>query len=251
MKIKFVIQPKVFGDETNNLITALQKNDVPYCLGIPDIIKIDEPIFVRGTIDFIQSFPSHNNKCKLTLENYTYTTYSQNYRFLFNKYYIVLPWHRLDITLVGKCFPNSEKYFIRPNSGKKIFTGTTLTGRYWYKELEIIKNLPSSSIKDDDLVVIAPYKKLLENEYRILMHENNIIDFSIYNEVNEERIELKTIQEFFKMWELPKGPDPYYTIDITGYNDPGSIEIIEINSCASAGWYDMDHDKIIKYIINN
>jgi hypothetical protein len=251
MKTKFIIQPKVFGDETNQLIEALEKNHVPYYVGIPESID-DDNFFVRGTINFVQSFPNTNKKFKINLQNYDYTTYSKRYKFLYNSNYIVLPWHRLEysLSLICKCFINSEKYFIRPNSGKKIFTGTTLTPKWWDKELEIIKNLPSSSISDDDLVIISPYKKIIENEYRVLMCSKEILDFSIYNEINEKRIKIETIREFFELCDLPEGPDQYYTIDITGFDDPSSLEIIEINSFASAGWYGVDYEKVVKHIIN-
>lgn len=245
----------MFGEETDALVAALEQNDVPFDWDMPDSIVGGENIFVRGTLDFVnlfeRRFGEYCNNFSINLENYEYCRYSQFYKPLYNSHFIVFPWHRLpySLGLVSKCFPNSDKYFIRPNSGRKIFTGTTLTAKWYDKELDIIKGLPSSTISDHDMIIIAPFKEIIENEYRVLMYNDTIVDFSIYNEINEERLTLETIQKFFQQYKLPQGPDLYYTIDITGHNNLTSIEIIEINSCPSAGWYDMDCDKIVKHML--
>lgn len=244
----FIIQDKVFGEETNLLVEALIKNNVNYKL-IKNDYEInnhdnDNKYFVRGSIEFVESL----NSPFLTLNNYTYSTYSQWSALMFNSNFIILPWWTLKKSAVGifNAFPEAEKFFIRPNSGRKIFTGTTLTKKWWSKELDIIKSLPNSNILDEDLVIISSCKSI-QNEYRVLMYKKEIIDWCIYEGNNN-----KTFADYFFIDSLIKSidfyPDLIYTIDIV--RSENQYKILEINSAVSAGWYDMDYDKIVKRMKN-
>lgn len=243
----WTIQDKIFGEETALLIKALENNNIKYRLlddpeeNIP--IETFENNVCRGSIEFVENYKCYTKR--LTLEKYDYTRYSKYFKGdLLNEDYIVLPWWRLynyqDI--IFKAFPEAQNFFIRPNSGKKIFTGTTLSKKWWIKELDIIKRLPSSQINHEDLVIIST-KKQIEAECRVLLYKNEIIDFDYY-EGKQERGDLKFIESFAKKCEY--FPDDFYIMDIAFSENSGKI--IELNNAFTAGWYNMDYQKITNYI---
>jgi hypothetical protein len=162
-----------------------------------------------------------------------------------------MPWHKLYRPYAVdtiKSATASNRFFIRPNSGKKIFTGTTLGYKYFTKELDIIKSLPDSNINDNDLVVISSEKQI-DAEYRLLMHKNTIIDYSCYIEPSYGSVRTDLLDRDFSWLALriKNFPDCFYTLDIC-YTEKTPY-ILELNGASTAGWYDMDYDKIVKYIM--
>lgn len=244
----WIIQDKVFGEETDLLVEALKNNNIEYKLrnhaysDFYSLMDYDDYI-CRGSIDFVDYYSWYPNR--LTLKNYDYTKYSKYFKgLLLNEDYIVLPWWRLynNTDIIFKAFPDTERFFIRPNSGRKIFTGTTLLKKWWTKELDIIKGLPNSQINQEDLVIISTANEI-QAECRVLLYKNTIIDFSYY-QGKQERGDLKFIEDFAKRCEY--FPDNFYVMDIAFFENYGKI--IELNNAFTAGLYDMDYDKIVKYI---
>lgn len=242
----FVLQEKIFGDETDRLIEALKNNGIEYTFGIPDSVYAGGYYFPRGSIEFVEQFESKFGEfCTIetvSLDRYAYSSYAQNFGpRLLNDDFVLVPWWHL---YHSNLFPEHDRLFIRPNSGRKIFTGTTLTKKWWKQELDIIKNLPSSSIKDNDLVVVAPYREILA-EYRMLMQGDQLIDISRYDDEEEISFADRSALSFWA-FSVDYQPDFYYTVDIA--KTPESYKLVEINSAVSAGWYDMDYDKVVKVI---
>jgi hypothetical protein len=257
--IKFIIQENFnfSGDETDRLIAALKQNNIEY-----HILKDQwfeegfiggESVFVRGSIEFCQKFDrmwgEYIDLYGLTIENYTYIKYTETIDDeMLNSDYIVLPWHKLYKSLdLLKCVFSSERFFIRPNSGEKLFTGTTLGSKYFTKELDIIKSLPGFCANDNDLIIVSSEKKI-EAEYRLLMHKNIIIDYSCYNEPSYGSVRAEFLDRDFSLLasKIKHFPDTFYTLDICYSN--GEPYILEINGASSAGWYDMNYNKIVQYI---
>lgn len=249
----FLIQSCVFGEEENLLCNAIRnaktEDNSPLFYNVVDtdyIPKTNKNIVPRGTIDFIEKIEKHTKEKYITLDNYTCSNYYSYYKELLLNYdYIILPWAELEYKkeIIFKCF-DTDELFIRPNSGRKIFTGTSLTKKWWDKELKVIANLPSSNIKSTDLVLISSYKNI-GDEYRVLLHNDKVIDFTCYTE-NLENLKIQNILDAFV---IPYWPDKYWTMDLCVYNN--WPRIIEINSFNSAGLYNMDYDKIIKYLLKN
>lgn len=244
----WIIQEKIFGDETDKLIKALWSNDVPYT-----VLKTNESIhfrkgdIVRGSIDFVQNMELFNNLTVdiLNLKNYTYSKYTEYFgELMLNDDFIIMPWWALytQFPLIFDAFPNSQRFFIRPDSGKKLFTGTTLTKKWFLKELNIIESLPNSSVNSSDLVIISTAKEIYA-EYRCLMYKNKVIAYSQY-EGESSLLDTEIIK--YCTGAIAFYPDSLYTIDI-GITSCGP-KIIELNSFYSAGLYDMDFDKVVKFI---
>jgi len=242
----WIIQDKIFGEETDLLIGALKNNNISYMITDKPLVCDPSKVILRGSTDFIRMFENANNNkyFRLTLENYDCSRYYQYFGSrMLNSDFIILPWWKLkDSTQIFQSFPNTEKFFIRPEVGRKIFTGTTLTKKWWDKELDIIYSLPSSNIKDSDLVLVSSYKEIV-SEYRVLMHKNNVIDYSRYSgeELFDEEFAISfqsSVIDFF--------PDMLYTMDIAATKE--GFKLLELNSFVSAGLYDIDYNKVVNYI---
>lgn len=244
----FIIQDKILGEETQLFTKACRENGISTYL-TEEVLVLNDPrkYIIRGTIDFIEKYKKLNPYLNtiLTVDNYRCSNYYQHFGCrMLNNDYLILPWWDLKnkSELIFQAFPNTEKFFIRPNEGLKIFTGTTLTKKWWHKELQIIKDLPNSNIKNSDLVLVSTAKQII-SEYRVLMHKNNVVDYCRYSgyKLFDEEFAMSfhsSVIDFF--------PDTLYTMDIAATEQ--SWKILELNSFVAAGLYGMNYDKIIKYI---
>lgn len=236
-----IIQDRVFGDEQEKLIEAAKQNELGYKIVEKPIFTSAHHMIPRGSVEFVEKYINYIN---INIDSYTYSYYSTFFKsHLFNSDFIILPWWYLNYTSWFLDLFKTDRLFIRPNSGRKIFTGTTLTKKWWNKELRIISQLPNSNIKDDDLVVISSAKEI-KSEYRVLLHEYDIIDYSWYS---GEESKLNIYSELRDLLFLNCfAPDEYWVMDIAynGYQ----WKILEINNGFSSGWYDMNYNRIISYI---
>jgi hypothetical protein len=247
--MKWLIQHPCFGEETDLLIASLDKYNIDYEItkDVPDSIE-GIPDIIRGSVEFLESmdrFLFEYEESYYHLANYSCSSYYQYFGpRLLNHDCIFMPWGLLRINkeLIFKLFKDVEKLFIRPNSGRKIFTGTTLSKKWWDKELDIIKGLPYTYIKDTDMVVISSAKKILK-EYRLLMHKNELISYSIYE--GDSHPGDNIIINFFAK-TIDYFPDWLYTMDLAWTED--SVKVIELNSFYSSGLYDMDYEKVVNKI---
>ena len=141
----WIIQDKIFGEETDELIKHLLDYDL--VKEIPENAPKDSVI--RGSLDFVELYQNKfpNNKQWVTLSNYDCSFYYPLVDNLLNEDHIFANWGDLvlDKERIFSEF-DTESCFIRPNSGRKIFTGTTLTKKWWDQELKIIEELPNSCL---------------------------------------------------------------------------------------------------------
>jgi hypothetical protein len=242
----WIIQDGVFGDETAELI----KHTKSYQL-TKDCYVFDgeNPFIVRGTTKFIKdaymwwaeycNMPNLLHLDKYKCSNYYLEIPEEK---LLNSDFLLLPWWKL-------CDPrtdlfnyfNTSKLFIRPNSGEKLFTGTTIGNKWYSKELEIIQGLPSSNFDVQDLVLISSAKEVYE-EVRFLMQGKNVISYG-----SADNLWGFDLPSYTKLAESNGYfPDDFYTIDI-GMTKDGP-KIVELNSFVSAGLYDMDYSLVVKAV---
>lgn len=246
-----ILQSEIFGYENRLMIKALVENRMPFSIvnSLPIINTKEYSYVVRGSVEFVLSFiEKYGDKVfilPLTINNYRCNHYYQHTSRLLNKDFVLVPWGKLEESkefLFDRFRGN--RLFIRPNSGYKIFTGTSL-GRKWFsKELEIIKNLPSSiNLHDNELVLVSSYKEIVA-EYRAVIANGRLLDYTIYN--GDEDVlgrDNEMIKKLVK--SLAYSPDPWYTVDIAR-TASGRYYILELNSFCSAGLYDMNYDLIVK-----
>lgn len=248
MYSKFIIQDEVFGDEQHLLEGALKFCGIEYevtTYSELERVKCDqESVFHRGTTRFCETLDPN----EINLPNYTYTTYSEHLKTdLLNDVFVVFPWWKLSSELLTEClgpYLTSCRFFIRPNSGEKLFTGTSITQKYFDKELRIVEDLPSSQwLTSSDLVICSPWVEI-DREYRVFMGGTQVIDYCMYSgdgKISKNTLKmLDELPSIFENWV----PHPFFVVDLA--ESRGETYILEINSAACAGWYDMDHVKIVK-----
>jgi hypothetical protein len=233
--IRWVIQDRIFGDETTEMIQyvssyVLQGNKVE----IPKSLKAD---VYRGSIEFVEIFGSP----LLSLDNYRCSKYYASVPYLMNCDCVWMPWWKLESSRdeLQERFPGVG-VFVRPDVGRKVFTGTTLTFRWWKEELKIIHGLPTSNIRGDDIVLVAKKRTDIRAEYRLLMHKNEVLGSVLYCGEDEptDALELAIANRYF--------PDTLYTLDVA-LTDGGAY-ILELNSFVSSGLYDMDFKSVVPKI---
>lgn len=250
----WIIQDGVFGDETAELI----KHTKSYQLMKDCVYEFDGrgPFIIRGTTKFIrETYNRWAEYCKmpglLHLDNYQCSNYYLEIpeEKLLNSDFLLLPWWKLKRSRYNVFeYLNADRLFIRPNSGEKLFTGTTIGHKWFKKELEIIEGLPSSNFDQQDLVLVSSFKDVW-NECRFLMQKNNIISFSPYGDwETDENIEDFSIVNIYGDLVASNRyyPDSFYTIDVC--MTPGGPQIIELNSFVSAGLYEMDYSLVVKAV---
>jgi hypothetical protein len=250
-KVQFVIQDGIFGEEEQSkLVSSLNRNSVTYTIGIPNEVETDSSYFVRGSTAFLKNC---SRKCSVIcndITRYEYHKYSRHINKLLNSNYLMLPWHQLCESgdMLARAL-NSDRFFIRPNSGQKLFTGTTLWLKHWELELSIIEKIPGTLIMPSDIVVVSDYKRI-GPEYRAFMYMNRLIDVSPYGDDQDiteiDRLShIRSIEEYVSRMRYTH--DLFYVMDFT--MTQGGPKVVELNSAPCAGWYDMDCDKIIKAIL--
>jgi len=227
--MKWVIQDGVFGDETTALL--------PHLRGEVVITSTPQPgDVVRGSVEFVLQSGGR----WLTLENYRCSKYYPKITSRVNDCCAWAHWGELKADgASSRYFRQEDRLFIRPDSGAKLFTGTTITKKWWRKELEIIENLPWSKIRDDDLVLLAPAKEIVK-EVRGLYHRDKLISHAVYagEEGGGEIVTMEYIARSNRWF-----PDEFFTVDVAFYPS-GMWAILEFNSFVSAGLYDMDMSKV-------
>lgn len=243
----------IFGDETNDFVRNLESYEVvsaKYDVYDKEIYRNTQ---FRGSIDFVlKSCKYHGIKPQISLEKYDCSHYYNhlNEGSLLNDDFIMLPWGFLKAQKlkIFQAFPRVDSLFIRPNSGRKVFTGTTLTKKWFDKEIDIIGSLPSSSVQNSDLVLISSVKDII-SEYRVVVHEEaGIIDSVKYEGEDQEYVNhvagefLTTKHLKFPAYLLDFHPDVLYTIDVAFLSD-GTTRVVELNSFNSAGLYGLDIGK--------
>jgi hypothetical protein len=241
----WIIQDKVFGDETVELIKHIKSYDLVQNSGYG--FSGQYPLMIRGTTKFIKEIYNRWEDWMpnlLHLDNYQCSNYYLEIprEKLLNSDFLLLPWWKLENSGEGLFeYFGCDRLFIRPNSGEKLFTGTTVGYKWFSKELEIIQGLPSSNFDAQDLVLISSAKEVYE-EVRFLMQGKNVISYGSSDNLWGFDLPLYT-----KLAESNRYyPDHFYTIDI-GMTKDGP-KIVELNSFVSAGLYDADYSLVVKAV---
>jgi len=215
------------------------------------------PAVFRGSVEFVQLMRhKYINVFKkiapigVTEERYDCTRYYSHWLdSMLNQDHFFVPWSVLSM-YADQYFAwlDCDKLFIRPNSGKKIFTGNYITKKWWERDLASIESLPGNNPTGDDLVLVSCHKGIV-SEYRVMMHLDKVISYSFYsgNEMNQLSEEKITSYCEPAAWGAEYFPDDYYTIDLALLQD-GTIKVLELNSLFAAGWYDADYKKIIQHV---
>jgi hypothetical protein len=183
--------------------------------------------------------------------------YSYWGKYLLNEDYYIIPIMEL-VRKKNDFYHNIRGYcggsiFIRPNSGAKTFTGQSVKYEDFENFIEDVEKYGKKSM-DDILCIISSHKKI-EEEWRVVVFNNEVLTYSQY--MNNGEIEIKreiddgALELAEEIATLEWQPDIGYTLDICKYSN--RYYLLEANSLSCAGLYSCDEkiiiDKILDYNI--
>lgn len=263
MKI-WIIEKDVFPESDTALISNLQKLNIPYQFYKNGVKYNPYDHILRCSCDtlaknknFVSCFCYHLAAVNLfqdemmlnwDYEIMTFDQLSQNRNAVFDYY-----------------GGENNKIFIKPESPFKPFEAT-----YLYNNI-YLDNILKSIEKENNVYcpdcIVSSWKEIVA-EYRFVFNEYDIIGYSSYMSEGEVDFSLpmttkliryiQDIADYYvnyglkgNMWQHAIGPqDEIWTIDIALLPD-GSHKIVELNSLASIGLYDININGLLKGIIRD
>lgn len=207
-----------------------------------------DPVVLYGTIGYVTkcktafypgNYGVHNNTNVLT-----YMTNIDNELFL-NSDYIMVPFYKLKKyhKWLFDLF-NTDDLFIRPNSGRKTFTGYTITRQN--ADFELSSSMQLTSVTDETICLVATAKRI-NAEYRFVVGAGDVIDGSEYRWDNKLDIRHDFSGEAFdlarKVAQLEWQVDRVYTVDVADTDD--GPRIVELNGFSCAGLYACDKKLVV------
>jgi hypothetical protein len=250
----WIIQDKVFGEETDRLIEALKNANVGHSIVAgPAEVDYSGHVFFRGSIDFVETCRSRIERWRCLdwkVENFSCSDYYPLFGahcWLLNYDAVWMPWRyfKLHGDLLFDRF-GCDKLFIRPDSGRKIFTGTTIGKKWFFKEAEVIEGLPSTKDLNDNTMILVAKAKNIEKEARFLLGPTGVISCSWYNGAGSQREMDIMAQDAMEAYSYHFGT--FMTVDMCYLKDEIMPNIVEVNSFESAGLYDMDMNKVVEAV---
>ena len=199
--------------------------------------------------ELITSRPDLKRALWCTIENYNCTKYyPQVEQYLLNRKHIICTLEQLKQNMwdVYRNFGIDSKIFIRPNSGKKSFTGQLLDiqdfDRFWNHE-------SNNQVTNENTLIIAKPLEI-NGEWRfVVSNDQEIIATSTYM-YQGNRTLIPCAPEgatklVTKLLKILSPPDPMFTIDVSELKT-GEFNLLEINSFSTAGLYASNKTAIIK-----
>jgi hypothetical protein len=192
----------------------------------------------------------------LTIENYECFRYYGFYgNHLLNSDYMMMGLNDAERNkdLIFNRF-NTSKIFIRPSNGYKSFTGQYLSFKDFKKELDLLK-ISYGGIDLTQLVVISSLKDI-EEEYRFVVVDGNIVSGTLYMDKNNRPLYRayydkpctdECAKEYAESLVGIYVPDPMFTMDIVRLSS-GEYKLVEINSFNCASMYGGDYKKIVEAV---
>lgn len=144
-------------------------------------------------------------------------------------------------------WPDSNKKFIRPASGSKIFAGNVYDDVSFQKEVDF---LFQRNVDPRTVMCLVSYPKQIKLEYRTIFIGGDYVSGSRYmvnGELDVDDYVPINVQVYakniHKMYDLP----PWVVLDIADVYGGGDIEdykVIELNQFETSSFYAADLDKI-------
>lgn len=213
-----------------------------------DLFYNGRPYILYGTIGYVQ-------KCKIPLfpgayginDNTNCNIYYSNLpeEWMLNSQFVMAPFQVIknNPSRFFDLFSCSD-LFIRPNTGRKAFTGYTITRENGAFELSASMQL--TSVQGDTICLIAPAKNI-KSEFRFVVGNKEVIDGSEYRWDNILDIRHDWLEDCHRLAQdmaaYPWQPDTCYTVDVAD-TDEGP-KIIELNGFSCAGLYACDKDLVM------
>lgn len=223
----------------------------------PGIFKSNDCMVFQGSIQLFEKLRSEliPQGCFpigwVTDENYLCSNYYDKFRkYLFNDTHVMMSVKQLkeDKWDLYAKFGKEALIFVRPDGGKKIFSGQLLDlqdfDKFWDKGVVC-------SAGDDDVVVVST-PKTIRGEWRfVCTNEPQIVAQSTYMYQGKRTYipsaPVKATELCNEILKVGWYPDRLFTMDICEDSD-GNFWLMEINSFTSAGTYAADKKKIVEVV---
>ena len=246
MKVNWIVED--IGEDLSPLINEIKKQghvvrmidhlNGPY--SSKDLFPSDEPCIFYGSLQEAQSILRDGTSSYMpgpllnSWRAFECTSYYNYFdEFLFNSRYRFSSLYEAFRMLKG------ERFFIRPNSGLKTFTGQVvdLTGH-----MLTGLHLPTFMRKEhlDDaymMVVTAPVKRVVE-EYRFIIWEGHPISWSSYPDKRDvpDSVIVYAASVALNVYTVKGCPHTMYTLDI-GVGEDGGMGVLEIGCASTSSFY--------------
>lgn len=211
----------------------------------------DDCVVMYGSIGFVNLYSKGRNFIpgayyqEKALETLSYVTNIDKNEMLANQDYVFTTFK--DFVRRKDFFYgifNSNKVFIRPNSGFKTFTGLPIHYDEFDYEINTLKSL--TSVVDDTLILVSSCKKI-SAEYRFFICNREVVAGSQYKKDEELFISKNYSESAFEVAKMMTKnlwqPDLAYACDVGIIN--GEPKIIELNAFSCSGFYACNIEDII------
>jgi hypothetical protein len=136
-----------------------------------------------------------------------------------------------------------DDLFIRPNTGRKAFTGYTITREN--AAFELSSSMQLTSVQSETICLISAAKNI-KSEFRFVIGNGEVIDGSEYRWDRILDIRHDWLSECWdladKMAKHTWQPDTCYTVDVADTED--GPKIVELNGFSCAGLYACDKNLV-------
>lgn len=252
MKINWIVEPSILnGDE--RMLDSIRRSNSGLCIVDTKTTTFpwstDEPVVLYGSINWLR-------RCKTS---YVPGAYGFIDNMKCSNYYPHIPvdWllngrhMMLSFGIVQQCVEElleqfDGEFFIRPNSQYKIFTGQTINSENYETELNSIVRL--TSVMPETICMLSHQREIL-GEYRFLIVNHEVVAQSEYRWDDQPcngPIPNECLRLAKEMSRHEYQPDVAYTCDVA--MTLIGPRIVELNSFASAGLYNMDTDVVVDRI---
>lgn len=249
------------SERKDDIIHALEDNDIEYYIrsydrfkkpDVPEHLSIDNPPvcgIVYGSIQFVEQYTKHTNLIPNSYydnRHYSVSDYLCRHtpELFLNSDGFFLPYSVLKnnrnyyMQLLG-----SNSLFIRPNTGKKIFTGCVLKNDSDYVLLE-----QSSGITDTSMIWVSTAKEIRE-EYRYVIVNGSVVGGCQYHSNGDIHIEESDDDRCKNLASIiaKEAPEFHNTFvcDVGISSLDNKPYVIEINCINTSGWYMIEPNNII------
>jgi hypothetical protein len=214
--------------------------------------EYDGAILVQASFEFsdkVLNKYSYRPARFLNIENYEYNKYAPYFSdYLFNSDYSLSTVNFVEfgidslVNLIGE--KESGRVFIRPNTGRKSFTGMVFINKDPYFEYDW-SHVKKNTQPTDLVIVSSP--KAVKFEYRFVVVDGEVITGSLYR--LDYDTEFKVVPKNVELFKFAQRmadryqPDRVYTLDVV-IDSEGTMKLLEINSFSCAGLYACDMEII-------
>lgn len=262
MKVKWLIESLLWEDDSEEkLINSLKKSNTEYYMVTPEEAykglekygNKEECVYFYGSLETARTVVREKRWIPgvfYTAKSYYCSTYYPYFGdFLLNSdNYGLYPFgdlNRIKYHLYRN-FGEDDAIFIRPNDGKKSFTGKLVKKEEYDKDIE---GFGFYGMGNEELVLVSTPKNVV-NEWRFFIAEGKVITGSLYKENGKTIRKSEIKKEAEELASKVCGmyiPDSVWTLDICE-TEQGNFYVLEIGCASCSGLYACDTDKIVETI---